>query len=66
MFYGRDSSKKDRGGIAYHTEMDITGSAYGIEAGAWDGETVPAVTRPCYEDCADDGRRFGRQAVRRW
>lgn len=36
MFYGRNGFKKDRGGIAYHIEMDITGGACGIEAGAWD------------------------------
>lgn len=64
MIYGRNSFKKDRSGIAYHIEMDITGGACGIEAGAWDSETVPAVTRPCYEDCADYGRCFGRQTVK--
>ena len=64
MFYGRDSFKKDRSGIAYHIEMDITGGACGIEAGAWDSETVPAVTRPCYEDCADDGRCFRWQTMK--
>lgn len=36
MFYGRNSFKKDQSGIAYHIEMDITGGACGIEAGAWD------------------------------
>ena len=30
MIYGRDSFKKDRSGIAYHIEMDITGGACGI------------------------------------
>ena len=64
MFYGRNSFKKDRGGIAYHIEMDITGGACGIEAGAWDSETVPVVTCPCYEDCVDYGRCFGRQTMK--
>ena len=64
MFYGRNRFKKNRSGTAYHIEMDITGGACGIEAGAWDSETVPAVTRPCYENCADYGRRFGRQTVK--
>lgn len=36
MFYGRDGFKKDRGGTAYHIEVDAVGGAYGIEAGAWD------------------------------
>ena len=35
MIYGRNSFKKDRSGIAYHIEMDITGGACGIEAGTW-------------------------------
>ena len=61
MFYGRDGFKKDRGGTAYHIEMDTTGGAYGIEAGAWDSKTVPAAVRPCHEDSADNGRRSGRQ-----
>ena len=64
MFYGRDGFKKDRGNTAYHIEVDTAGGAYGIEAGAWDSKTVPAVTRPCYEDSADNGRRFGRQAAK--
>lgn len=64
MFYGRNGFKKDRGGIAYHIEMDITGGACGIEAGAWDSETVPAAARPCYEDCADYGRCFCRQTMK--
>ena len=64
MTYGRDGFKKDRGGIAYHIEMDIAGGACGIEAGDWDGKTVPAVARPCYEDFADDGRYLCRQTVR--
>ena len=64
MFYGRNSFKKDRSGIAYHIEMDITGGACGIEAGAWDSKTVPAVARPCYEDCADHDRRFGWQTMK--
>ena len=64
MFYGRNSFKKDRRGIAYHIEMDIAGGACGIEAGAWVSETVPAVTCPCYEDCADYGRCFGRQTMK--
>ena len=64
MFYGRDGFKKDGGGTAYHIEMDTAGGAYGIEAGAWDSKTVPAAARPCYEDSADNGRRFGRQAVK--
>lgn len=64
MIYGRDSFKKDRSGIAYHIEMDITGGACGIEAGAWDGETVPADARPCYENCTDYGRSSGRQTLK--
>ena len=64
MFYGRNGFKKDRSGIAYHIEMDITGGACDIEAGAWDSETVSAVPRPCYEDCVDYGRCFSRQTVK--
>ncbi len=64
MFYGRDSFKKDRGGASYHIEMDTAGGACGIEAGVWNGKTVPASACTRYEDCADDGRRFGRQAVK--
>jgi hypothetical protein len=64
MFYGRDSFKKDRGGIAYHIEMDITGGACGIEAGVWYRKAVPASACSGYEDYADNGRRFHRQTVR--
>ena len=64
MFYGRDSFKKDRGGTAHHIEMDITGGACGIEAGAWNGKTVPAASCPGYEDRTYDDRCFVRQTVR--
>lgn len=64
MFYGRNGFKKDRSCIAYHIEMDITDGACGIEASAWDSKTVPAVTRPCYENCADYGRCFDRQTMK--
>ena len=64
MRYGRDSFTKGWGGVAYHIEMDLTGVACGIEAGAWDSETVPAVTCPCHEDCVDYGRRSGRQTMK--
>lgn len=62
--YGRNHFKDDRGGIAYHMEMDLTGGASGIEAGVWDSEAVPAATRPCCEAGADYGRRFGRQTIK--
>lgn len=64
MSYGRNGFQKDRGGTAYHIEMDIAGCACGIETGAWDSETVSAVPRPCYEDCADYGRCFVRQTMK--
>ncbi len=64
MIYGRDSFKKDRGGTSYHIEMDITGGACGIEAGVWYRKTVPAPACTGYEDFADNGRRFGRRAVK--
>lgn len=64
MIYGRNRFKKDRSGIAYHIEMDIAGGACGIEAGTWNGKTVPAASCPGYEDCTDDGRCFSRQTVR--
>ena len=64
MFYGRNSFKKDRGGIAYHIKMDITGGACGIEAGAWDSKTVPAVTCPCYEDCINNDGHFRWQTMK--
>ena len=64
MAYGRNRFKKDRGGIVYHIEMDITGGVCGIEAGAWNGKTVPAASCPGYEDCTDDGWCFVRQTVR--
>ncbi len=64
MTYGRNCFKKDRGGIAYHIEMDITGGACGIEAGIWNCKTVPAASCSGYEDCTDDGRCFVRQTVR--
>ncbi len=61
MVYGRDSFKKNRDGIAYYIEMDIAGSACGIETGAWYGKIVPAAPCSGYENCTDDGRRFSRQ-----
>ena len=64
MFYGRNSFKKDRSGIVYHIEMDITGGACGIEAGVWYRKTVPAPACTGYEDFADDGRRGGRKAMK--
>ena len=64
MFYGRNGFKKDRGGTAYHIEVDITGGACGIETGAWDSKAVPAAAFPCYEDCADHDRRFGWQTMK--
>ena len=64
MFYGRNGFKKDRGGTAYHIEVDITGGACGIETGAWDSKTVPAAAIPCYEDCADYDRRLGWQTMK--
>lgn len=64
MFNGRNGFKKDRGGTAYHIEVDITGGAWGIETGAWGSKAVPAAAFPCYEDCADHDRRFGWQTMK--
>ena len=63
MIYGRDSFKKHRGCIAYYIEMDIADSACGIETGAWYGKTVLAAPCSGYENCTDDGRRFGSQTM---
>lgn len=65
MLYGRNGFKKDRGGTAYHIEVDITGGAYDIEAGVWDDRTVPAASCPGYADCIDDGRRW-KGVVNMW
>ena len=43
MFYGRNGFKKDRGGTAYHIEVDITGGACGIETGAWDSKVLTMI-----------------------
>lgn len=64
MTYGRKCSKKDDGGTAYHTKMDIAGGAYGIKTGSWDGKTVSAAPCPCYEDCTGNGRHCDSQVVR--
>ena len=64
MTYGRNRFKKDNGCNIYHIEMDIAGGTCGIEAGAWDGKTVSAAPCPYYEDCTDDVRNCGGQAVK--
>ena len=43
MIYGGDGFEQDCEDISYDDEMDINGIACGIEAGVWDGGTVPAV-----------------------
>ena len=62
--YGGNGFEKGGDGTADHIEMDIAGGACGIEAGTWNGKTVPAASCPSYEACTDDGRCFGRQTVR--
>lgn len=62
--YGGNGFEKDRRGAAYHTEMDIAGSAYAPETGTWDGKTVPVAACTCCKGGTHDGRRRGGQTVK--
>lgn len=46
----------DGGNIRYIEDIKVNAKGY--------SKTVPAAVRPCYEDSADNGRRFGRQVVK--
>ena len=62
--YGGNGFEKDRRGAAYHTEMDIAGSAYAPETGTWDSKTVPVAACTGCEGGTHNGRSYGRQTVR--
>lgn len=62
--YGGNGFEKDRRGAAYHTEMDIAGSAYAPETGTWDSKTVPVAACTCCKGGTHDGRRRGGQTVK--
>lgn len=62
--YGGNGFEKDRRGAAYHTEMDIAGSAYAPETGTWDSKTVPVAACTGCKGGTHNGRSNGRQTVR--